>query len=204
MQGMKNPAQRVLLPADTKLQETLIAKQMEGEQRAEEKEKDRQAALERAKLHADTTTMLGQGMQALRQQGMALTIANQRATHAQASDRLEAGARTQLDKALVNLEKVTKDPMATEEQIKTAIEQYNGMHGSIVAKHPDLGNYFQPLEPELSKGWGFGWGAGKVVGAKTKAPAATQEVPQTVTKDGKTYRVKIVGGKPMVDPTPIQ
>jgi hypothetical protein len=174
-----------LLTLTGQLQEKALSR----EQRTDEKEKDRQAALERAKLHAETTTMLGQGMQSLRQQGMQLTLANQKATHAQVGDRLEAGARTQLDKALVNLEKVTKDPMATEEQIKTAIEQYNGMHGSIVAKHPDLGNYFQPLEPELSKGWGLGWGAGKVVGAKTKAggtPAANVGVDQTELSRFKT------------------
>ena len=163
-------------------------KTLTREQRAYDAEQSR---INQANIAADRTAVYGllaQNNQDLKRQSLSQSLANQKLTHGIMSDKLEAGARAQLDKALVNLEKVTKDPMATEEQIKTAIEQYNGMHGSIVSKHPDLGNFFQPLEPELSKGWGLGWGAGKVIGAKTAGtkPAAKIEVDQTELSRFKT------------------
>ena len=90
--------------------------------------------------------IMGQGLMDFRKAMLNNQIQNQKVTHQLVGNKIEAGARKQLDSALKDVIKILDTPGYKPEALDAALSKYNALHGSIVAKHPDLTTDFTPLE----------------------------------------------------------
>jgi len=97
----------------------------------------------------DWRKSMGESLIENRRMAIQSQLLNQQILHQLAGDRLEAGARAQLDKSLSNLNKLYQDPTTKPAVLEKAVGDYNKLHGAVIAKHPDLANFFTPMNIKM-------------------------------------------------------
>ncbi len=140
----------------------------------------------------ETKRIIAEGSQELRKTMLGMQLQQHQQNMILARDKMEAGARGQLEKYWDNIQSILKEPVLKPEALAPAVEQYNAALGSAIKQNAELANYFTPLE--IAKTPGLLWGE-KTTGVKKSArtaPAKTTTAPLTFPR-----RVK-AGGEEIV------
>jgi hypothetical protein len=185
-----------LLTLTGQLQEKALSR----EQRTDEKEKDRQAAFERAKQHDETITMLGNQAHEARMEGYKNAAEKNKFMSiflsGKTQDANEAEAHTLIGNASNAYNMI---PMTNIDAKVAAANRFNALLDSYGEKYSDAMRGYTRLTPTRKEGFLFkeekplpGLAPPK------KSPAAVQET--TIGPDGKTYNVITKNGKKFVDP----
>ncbi len=139
--------------------------------------------------------IMGQGMMDFRSSMLQMQLQNQRNQMMMFGDKMEAGARAQLEKHWDNVQQILRDPEAMRQGValEPAMDQYNSALNAVVKQNPALGQYFYPLESIKTSTWG-GYGKEKVTGVKQKTIPKATTAPLTFPR-----RVKAGGEEVIVN-----